>query len=88
MTDIVDRLTAALMEQEELVVPHSLIVDAIVEIKNLRSLAGKATVGPSFAEIAKDLPRRSNEQSHTINDPGCTHPVASTHSTGVLIRDA
>jgi hypothetical protein len=27
------------------------------ELEHLRSLAGKADVGPSFAEIAKDLPR-------------------------------
>jgi hypothetical protein len=35
----------------------------IDEIVRLRSLVGKARSGPSFAEITKDLPRRSHEDA-------------------------
>ncbi len=38
-----------------------LLNEAARLIVRLRSIAGKADVGPSFADIAKDLPRRSNE---------------------------
>lgn len=35
--------------------------EAITTIKFLRKAAGAVTDGPSFADIAKDLPRRSTE---------------------------
>ncbi len=50
-------------------VEHSSLVVAVYrrainEIKTLRAMAataGAASLGPSFAEITKDLPRRSGE---------------------------
>jgi hypothetical protein len=73
MSDIVERLNAARGFGDRAgtadgdinvlvrTVPVALLDDAVAEIERLRSIAGKADVGPSFAEITKDLPRRSNE---------------------------
>jgi hypothetical protein len=36
---------------------------AIAEIERLRSLVGAVSAGPSFAEMTKDTPRRSTEDT-------------------------
>jgi hypothetical protein len=64
--DIVERLEewALRSDSVDMLERNSLTTDlreAITTIKFLRKAAGAVTQGSSFAEITKDLPRRSTE---------------------------
>jgi hypothetical protein len=57
VSDIVHRLRSYLTENGSVLVPGEVLADAANTIERLRALVGKADIGPSFREIAKDLPR-------------------------------
>lgn len=54
MSDIVERLRSPELPTQEPEV-EALLREAAEEIERLRSLAGKADVGPSFAELTDEL---------------------------------
>jgi hypothetical protein len=75
MTDIVERLRTASIITDAY---GDLFKEAADYIERLRSLCGKADVGQSFSEMAKDLPRRSTESPgpNKIVDP---HPLSPSN---------
>lgn len=62
MSDIVERLREAAKPNDWAPDVHcALLSEAADTIERLRSICGKADVGASFAEVTKDLQRRSTE---------------------------
>jgi len=60
MTDIIERLRHHVWDTSKLgfaLEADALMKEAADTIERLRSLAGKADVGPSFAEVTKELRR-------------------------------
>lgn len=73
MTDIVDRVRDIAIHAELTQVQQDVLHEAAdtierlrTRVENLTAVSGAAQLGPSFAEITKDLPRRSEFSSVTI----------------------
>ena len=61
MTDIVERARKCAEDFETLSPAAIILREAADTIERLRSICGKADVGPSFAEVTNDMNRRSSE---------------------------